>query len=39
MFITTLKQDAILEDQSVMTLFILLEDLLVTIEVQENFTF
>jgi hypothetical protein len=39
MFITTLKHDAILEYQSVMALFALLEDLLVTIEVQEYFTF
>jgi hypothetical protein len=39
MVTTTLKKDAILEDQSVMALFTLLEDLLVTIEVHEYFTF
>jgi hypothetical protein len=39
MFTTTLEKDAILEDQSVMALFTLLEDLLVTIEAQEYFTF
>jgi hypothetical protein len=39
MFTTTLKKDVILENQNVMALFTLLEDLLVTIEAQEYFTF
>lgn len=39
MVTTILKKVAILENQSVMALFTLLEDLLVTTEVQKYFTF